>query len=101
MGLERVGLGTVGAESGWFIESVGEGGSKLSISRKGEDEAFLGDLCVAGEGSGILVSADGRRGKDFIQDKRLFVCNGNEVLRLLVLRRLLLLFDDCIEGDLG
>jgi hypothetical protein len=64
---------------------------------EGDGKALAGDRPVAVGGDVLSVSAGTRCGKDCTQDMRVFLCNGNEVLRLLVLRWLLL---DCREGDL-
>ena len=89
-------LGVAGAGGTSRTDWAGVQGTKFSIGRKGEGEALRMD--VGGAGEDKLLG--GRPGRDSIHDKRLFRCAGNSMLRLLVPFLLLLLFDDCKEGEI-
>jgi hypothetical protein len=67
------------------------------MGQKGEGEALRIDVGIGAREDKLLGSLPGR---DSIHDKRVFRYGGNGVLRLLVPFLLLLLFDDCKEGEI-
>jgi hypothetical protein len=67
------------------------------MGRKGEGEALRMDVGVGAREDKLF---GGLSGRDFTHDKRLLRCVGNGVLRLLVPFPVLLLFDDCKEGEI-
>ena len=91
----RVGAARAGNAS--RTDWAGVEGTKFSIGWKGEGEALRMGVGVGAWKDELLGVLSGR---DFTYDKRLFRCAGNGVLRLLVPFLVLLLFDDCKDGEL-
>ena len=90
-------IGVAGAGGISRTDWAGVEGTKSSIGRKGEGEVLRMDI---GVGAGEDKLLGGLPGRDSIHDRRLFRYGGNGVLRLLVPFLVLLLFDDCKEGEI-
>jgi hypothetical protein len=91
-------IGVAGAGGISRTDWAGVEGTKSSMGRKGEGEGEALRVDI-GVGAGEDELLGGLPGRDSIHDKRLFRCAGNAVLRLLAPFLLLLLFDDCKEGE--
>jgi hypothetical protein len=90
----QVGVAGAGgiSRTGW----TGVCGAEFAMGRKGEGELFRIDVIVGAREDRLL---GGLPSRDFTHDKRLFLCAGNDVLRLSAPFLLLLLLSDCPEGE--
>jgi hypothetical protein len=90
-------IGVTGPSDASRTNCTGVEAITFSTGRKGEGEALL---YASGVGAREERLLRGLSGRGFIHDKRVFRCGGNGVPRLLVPCLLLLLVDDCKEGEL-